>query len=84
MSTGTGFSCCPDGRKSDGAQDGPRWQGAFWQCRKLIESSSGDLKKVLLQSDFSGLPGLVKNRAQIISRVMEIAEKNNDTIFYAP
>jgi hypothetical protein len=25
----------------------------------------------------------VKNRAHIISRIMEIAEKNNDTILYA-
>jgi type I restriction enzyme M protein len=32
---------------------------------------------------FSKLPGLVKNRAHIISRIMEIAEKNNDTILYA-
>jgi type I restriction enzyme R subunit len=29
------------------------------------------------------LPNVVKNRAQIISRVMEIAEKNNDRILYA-
>jgi type I restriction enzyme R subunit len=29
------------------------------------------------------LPGIFKNRAHIISRVMEIAEKNNDIILYA-
>ena len=29
------------------------------------------------------LPGLVQNRTHIISRVMELAEKNNDTILYA-
>jgi hypothetical protein len=38
------------------------------------------LKKVL----DSKLPSLVKNREHIISRVMEIAETNHDTILYAP
>jgi hypothetical protein len=43
-----------------------------------------DIQKTLLQPEFSKLPGLIKNRARVISRLMEIAEKNNDTILYAP
>ena len=42
-----------------------------------------DLQKTVLQTEFSKLPGLVKKRLHIISRLMEIAEKNNDTILYA-
>ena len=37
----------------------------------------------LLQPEFRQLPGIVQNRARLISRIMEIAEKNNDTILYA-
>jgi type I restriction enzyme R subunit len=37
----------------------------------------------MLQPEFSKLPQLIKNRAHIFSRVMEIAEKNNDAILYA-
>jgi len=37
----------------------------------------------LLAPDYSRLPKLISNRAHIISRIMEIAEKNNDTILYA-
>jgi len=29
------------------------------------------------------MPNLAKNRKQIISRLMEVAEKNHDTILYA-
>lgn len=42
-----------------------------------------EIQKVLLSPAFTDLPGLVKNRAHIISRIMEIAEKNNDIILYA-
>lgn len=55
----------------------------FWESiparNKLLEV----LQKTLLQPEFSKLPGIVKNRKHIISRLMEIAEKNNDTILYA-
>ena len=37
-----------------------------------------DIQKTLLQPEFSKLPGIAANRARIISRLMEIAEKNND------
>jgi len=56
----------------------------FWESiparNKLVE----ELQKVLLQPDFSDLPGLRANRRRVISRLMEIAEKNNDIILHAP
>ena len=55
----------------------------FWESIPARNKLRADIQKVLLQAEFAKLPGLVKNRAHIISRVMEIAEKNNDTILYA-
>ena len=42
-----------------------------------------ELQKILLAPEFANLPGLVSKCSQIISRIMEISEKNNDTILYA-
>jgi type I restriction enzyme R subunit len=42
-----------------------------------------DLQKAILQPEFVKMPGLVSKRKHIISRLMEIAEKNHDTILYA-
>ena len=56
----------------------------FWQSIPARNKLRADIQKVLLQSEFSALPRVVANRAQIISRIMEIAEKNNDIILYAP
>ena len=55
----------------------------FWESIPARNKLKADIQKTLLQPEFSKLPGLVKNRAHIISRIMEIAEKNNDTILYA-
>ncbi len=55
----------------------------FWESIPARNKLVADLQKVLLQPDFSRLPGIVKNRKHIISRLMEIAEKNHDTILYA-
>jgi type I restriction enzyme R subunit len=55
----------------------------FWESIPARNKLKADVQKTLLQPEFSKLPGLVKNRARIISRAMEIAEKNNDTILYA-
>jgi type I restriction enzyme R subunit len=56
----------------------------FWESIPARNKLKADIQKTLLQPEFSKLPGLVQNRAHIISRVMEIAEKNHDTILYAP
>ncbi len=55
----------------------------FWESIPARNKLKADIQKTLLQPDFAELPGLVKNRARIISRLMEIAEKNHDTILYA-
>lgn len=55
----------------------------FWESIPARNKLKADIQKTLLQSEFSKLPGLVQNRAHIIARLMEIAEKNNDTILYA-
>lgn len=55
----------------------------FWESIPARNKLIADLQKVILQPEFSGMPGLVKNRKHIISRLMEIAEKNHETILYA-
>jgi type I restriction enzyme R subunit len=55
----------------------------FWESIPARNKLKADIQKTLLQPEYAKLPGLVQNRAHIISRAMEIAEKNNDTIIYA-
>jgi type I restriction enzyme R subunit len=55
----------------------------FWESIPARHKLRADLQMILLAQEFSKLPGIVKNRAHLISRIMEIAEKNNDTILYA-
>ena len=55
----------------------------FWESIPARNKLRADIQKTLLQAEFAKLPGLVKNRARIITRAMEIAEKNNDIILYA-
>jgi type I restriction enzyme R subunit len=55
----------------------------FWESIPARNKLKAELQKTLLAPEFASLPGIVRNRAHIISRIMEIAEKNNDTILYA-
>jgi type I restriction enzyme R subunit len=55
----------------------------FWESIPARNKLVADLQKVLFQPDFADLPGLRTNRKHIISRLMEIAEKNNDAILHA-
>ena len=55
----------------------------FWESIPARNKLKAEIQRTLLQPEYSTLPGLVKNRAHVISRMMEIAEKNNDTILYA-
>ncbi|MCT7965000.1 type I restriction endonuclease subunit R [Laspinema sp. D1] len=55
----------------------------FWErvpSRKKLEA---EIQKVLLLQEFRDIPDLFQNRKQIIAKVMELAEKNNDRILYA-
>jgi type I restriction enzyme R subunit len=55
----------------------------FWESIPARNKLKADLQKILLQREFAQVPGIIPNRARIISRIIEIAEKNNDTILYA-
>jgi type I restriction enzyme R subunit len=55
----------------------------FWESIPARNKLRADIQRILLQSEYSTLPGLVKSREHIITRILEIAEKNNDTILYA-
>ena len=55
----------------------------FWESTPARNKLRAELQKTLLLPEFANLPGLVKKRAHIISRIMELAEKNNDIILYA-
>ena len=54
---------------------------SFWESIPARKKLRAEIQKVLLSPDFFQIPNLMDNREQIISRVMEIAEKNNDRIF---
>ena len=56
----------------------------FWESIPARNRLRAEIQRILLSPDFSSLSGLVQSRARIISRIMEIAEKNNDTICFAP
>ena len=55
----------------------------FWESIPARNKLKADIQRTLLQAEFSRLPGVVQNRVHIVTRVMEIAEKNNDLILYA-
>jgi type I restriction enzyme R subunit len=55
----------------------------FWESIPARNKLKYELQKILLAPEFIKLPGMVKNRHRIISRIMEIAEKKNDIILYA-
>ncbi|WP_270406949.1 type I restriction endonuclease subunit R [Paenibacillus timonensis] len=55
----------------------------FWESIPARNKLKAEIQKIFLSPEFNKLPDLVKNRAHIISRVMEISEKNNDIILYA-
>jgi type I restriction enzyme R subunit len=55
----------------------------FWESIPACNKLKSEIKKILLSPDFMKLPNIVQNRNRIISRIMELAKKNNDTILYA-
>jgi type I restriction enzyme R subunit len=55
----------------------------FWVSIPARNKLKAELQNILLAPEFKRLPGLVAKRAHIISRIIEIAEKNNDIILYA-
>ena len=56
----------------------------FWETASARNKLKSDILKTLVQPRYVGrLPNLMSNHVKIISRAMEIAEKNNDIILYA-
>lgn len=56
---------------------------SFWESVPARNRLKAEIQQILVSPTFMALPKVVVNRNQIISRVMEIAEKNNDRILYA-
>lgn len=55
----------------------------FWESGPARNKLRSEIQQILLQPAFYQLPGIIEKREQIISRLMEIAKKNNDIILYA-
>ena len=55
----------------------------FWESIPARNKLKAEIQKIVLAPKAVKVPGLVENRERIISRVMEIAEKNNDIILFA-
>jgi type I restriction enzyme R subunit len=55
----------------------------FWESIPARNKLKAEIQQVLLAPEFALMPGLREQRSHIISRVMEIAEKNNDIILFA-
>jgi type I restriction enzyme R subunit len=55
----------------------------FWESIPARNKLKSDIQKILLSPEFIKLPNIRTNRDRIISRVIELAEKNNDRILYA-
>lgn len=56
---------------------------SFWESAPARNKLKAEIQQILLSPSFIKLPNIIKNRTHIISRIMEIAEKNNDLILYA-
>lgn len=56
---------------------------SFWESVPARNKLKAEVQQILVSEAFRSLPNVVDNRNSIISRVMEIAEKNNDRILYA-
>lgn len=55
----------------------------FWESIPARNKLKAEIQSTLLRPSFETLPDIVTKRDAIISRVMEIAERNNDIILYA-
>jgi type I restriction enzyme R subunit len=55
----------------------------FWESIPARNKLKADILEILLSEAFVKLPEVVSSRQVILSRIMEIAEKNNDRILYA-
>jgi type I restriction enzyme R subunit len=54
-----------------------------WESIAARNKLKAEIQRILLAPEFALMPGLREQRSHIISRVMDIAEKNNDIILFA-
>ena len=54
----------------------------FWESIPAKNKLEGELQKLLLSVAYIQLPNIIQNRKHIISRIMELTYKLNDTILY--
>ena len=55
----------------------------FWESIPARNKLRAELLKLVVSPQFNGLPNSVARRAAIISRVLEIAKRDNDAILFA-
>lgn len=55
----------------------------FWESIASRNRLRAELQKIILSPAVSLIPGLVQRRDHVLSRLIELAEKNNDIILYA-
>ena len=55
----------------------------FWESIAARNKLKAEIQRILLAPEFANVPDLIQNRVHIISRVMEIAEKNHNIILFA-
>lgn len=55
----------------------------FWESQPARKKLRAELLMLFVSPAFKDLPGILTRRDALISRVLEIAERNHDTILYA-
>ena len=55
----------------------------FWTNQPAQNRLRGELLQILLFEDYKVIPNLFTIRNQVITRILELAKTNNDTILYA-
>lgn len=55
----------------------------FWESIPARNKLKAELQQIVVSPQFTRVPGLIKKREAIISRLMELAESKNDTILHA-
>ena len=55
----------------------------FWESIPARNKLRAEIQNIMLAPKFANVSGLIKNRSHIVSRAMEIAERNNDIILFA-
>lgn len=56
----------------------------FWESIPARKKLEAELQKILLSPAYMELPNMMKNRKRIVSRIIEVAEKNHDILLYSP